>query len=327
MAFTTRGFLQYTLSGDFDTGTLSEAGGALVTPTDLVWNEEGTGSLIANTFETGELYTPPIGATNFVYIGYVDTGANIGRVFIFQQDGGGAILVGSIFDVTSSGMDGSPGDWPDTIDATDIVKSNLAHCFVGGTMIATPQGEVSIEELSLGDLVLTNEGRIVPIKWIGRQHVHWPTIMSINLEPVLFTAGALGSDMPDRDLFISADHGLLLDGFIVNASALVNGSTIRFANLKDPFVYYHIETENHDVLVANGVPVESFIDYGSRKNFDNFQEYIDLFGAESIIREMPVQRISSQRMLPPKTRARIEPNEACFAGLEKLCRGLIPFFG
>jgi len=70
-------------------------------------------------------------------------------------------------------------------------------------------------------------------------------------------------------------------------------------------VYYHIETEAHDVILAEGALAETFIDYADRKAFDNYQDYVDLYGAERIIPEMARPRISSRRLVPDAIKARL----------------------
>lgn len=175
------------------------------------------------------------------------------------------------------------------------------YCFLSGTMIATPRGEVPVEYLNIGDEVTTTDGRVVPIKWVGVQHLKNNMFTHHSKAPVCISAGALGNGLPNDDLYISADHGLIIDGLVVNAGALVNHTTIRFvpmAEMPAEFTYYHIETEAHDEILANGAPAETFIDYVGRKDFDNYQEYIDLYGCERIIPEMDRMRVSSQRQLP-----------------------------
>ncbi|MEM9970953.1 MAG: Hint domain-containing protein [Pseudomonadota bacterium] len=184
------------------------------------------------------------------------------------------------------------------------------YCFLDGTMIATPSGEVPVEYLRIGHLVLTEDGRHVPVKWLGEQRVKTSMFTPSSLMPVCIAKGALGGGLPHTDLLVSADHGLVLDGHIVNASALVNGSTIRFvpmAEMPPEFTYFHIETEAHDAVLANGAAAETFIDPAGRKGFDNYAEYLDLYGADALIPAMDRPRISSARMLPENIKARLAP--------------------
>ncbi len=125
------------------------------------------------------------------------------------------------------------------------------QCFAAGTMIATPDGEVAVETLEIGDLVLTADEKAVPVKWIGRQSTG-KRISALNKLPVRITEGALGSGLPNRDLVVTADHGMIIDGLVINAGALVNQSTIDYVprhELPKDATYYHIETEGHQVIL------------------------------------------------------------------------------
>ena len=193
-----------------------------------------------------------------------------------------------------------------TVTVTD---ANLpyVYCFATGTMIAVEHGEREIEALKIGDQVLAASGDLVPIKWVGRQIVY-SLFAGPHMQPVRIRAGALGNDLPHTDLTITADHGIILDGLVINASALVNDATIDFvplSELPDQITYYHIETDAHDVIVANGAPAETFMDAAGRKAFDNHPEYLDLYGAERLIPEMPRPRITAQRLVPDAIKARL----------------------
>ncbi|GLK86363.1 Hint domain-containing protein [Ancylobacter defluvii] len=119
-------------------------------------------------------------------------------------------------------------------------------CFLTGTRIATPTGEVAIETLKAGDLVLTSEGAARPVRWLARQTVSRLFADPLRVLPIRIVAGALGENLPRRDLFVSADHALLVDGVLVQAGALVNGTSIaRHDVLPINFVYYHVELDDH----------------------------------------------------------------------------------
>jgi hypothetical protein len=105
---------------------------------------------------------------------------------------------------------------------------------------------------------------------------------------------------------VTADHALMLDGLLINAGALVNGSTItEVADLPERVTVYHAETEDHDIILAEGTPAETFIDYAGRQAFDNYPDYVALYGADRIIAENRAPRITSARMLPAALRARL----------------------
>jgi hypothetical protein len=187
--------------------------------------------------------------------------------------------------------------------------NDVPFCFLAGTRIATPAGDTVVESLVIGDVVLTADGRTVPVKWIGRQTFSTRFGTPEGRRPVCVSAGALGDNLPIRDLRVSADHALLIDNVLVHAGALVNDTTIRripLAELGDRFVVYHIETENHDVVLAEGAPAETFIDNVTRRNFDNYAEYETLYGAcAQPMVELDQPRAMSRRQVPPTIRGRI----------------------
>jgi hypothetical protein len=186
-------------------------------------------------------------------------------------------------------------------------------CFLAGTMIETVRGPVAVEDLAIGAQVRTVEGNVVEVKWVGRQTLSTGFGQAHRCAPVRIRAGALSHGCPDRDLLVTANHGVVIAGLVINASALINGSSVIWqplAELGDSFTVYHIETENHDVILANGAPSETFIDVATRRHFDNFDEYLALYGAERIIPEMSQPRISSARLVPTGIRARLGPGRA-----------------
>jgi len=195
--------------------------------------------------------------------------------------------------------------------------ANTPTCFLAGTLIATPQGEVVVESLSPGDLILAVDGRALPVKWLGRQTIVTAFGPPSNDMPVLIRAGAMGEGLPHADLRVTGGHALLIDGILANAGALVNGSTITRiprAELSERLTVYHIETDQHEIILANGVPSETFMDNVSRTRFDNFSEYAALYGeAETEMRELDLPRALSPRQLPPAIRSRLAFQAALLA--------------
>lgn len=196
-------------------------------------------------------------------------------------------------------------DFFDVTD-TDTVNINIT-CFGRGTQITTPKGETAVEALAIGDMIRTADGRVVAVKWVARQ-ILYPSKMGLRSDPVRISAGALGCDLPTRDLTVTGDHGMVIDDMVINASALVNGANIKWvpgAEMGHGFTVYHIETQDHDVILANGAPSETFVDYLGRRSFDNYAEYVELYGSERIIPEMRCIRISAHRHLPASIRERL----------------------
>ena len=184
---------------------------------------------------------------------------------------------------------------------TFVPGGTYTYCFCSGTSIATPSGEALVEDLAIGDLILAEGGRIVPVKWIGRQTVMTRFGPAERLMPVRFAAGALGEGLPHSDLTVTADHGMLVDGVICHAGALVNGSTITrvpLVEMDETYTVYHIETDEHEIILANGAPAETFIDNVSRRVFDNFAEFEALYGDVPEMEELPYPRAMSARQVP-----------------------------
>jgi hypothetical protein len=178
-------------------------------------------------------------------------------------------------------------------------------CFMPGTTIATPAGGTAVEALAIGDLVTTADGHHVPIRWIGRQSVA-PRFADELMLPVRIRAGALGENLPRRDLLVSPDHALLVDGVLAHAGALVNGvSILREQNVPAVFTYYHIELDDHSLVLAEGAPAETFIDNVDRMRFDNYAEYAALYPEDRAIVEMSYPRAKAHRQVPPAVRDRL----------------------
>lgn len=183
--------------------------------------------------------------------------------------------------------------------ALEQISANVV-CFFEDTGIATPTGDVAVEALRPGDEVLRADGAPTRVKWIGKLPVD-PRLVHPNVvNPICIRAGALGDGLPRRDLYVSGDHAIELDGALYNAGALVNGRSIyQVSDIPlEPFTYYHVETERHELLLAEGCPAESFIDYAGRDTFANAD------GARGgTIAEMDMPRISTPRLVPERIRA------------------------
>jgi hypothetical protein len=142
-------------------------------------------------------------------------------------------------------------------------------CFAAGTHIATAAGEVVVEALREGEPVVTAFGECVPVRWIGHRHIditRQPRPQ--DLWPVRVHAAAFGPDLPHRDLLLSPDHAVFVDGVLVPIRYLINGATI-VQEPADSVTYWHVELPEHDVLLAEGLPVESYLDTGNRAAFVN----------------------------------------------------------
>jgi hypothetical protein len=185
-----------------------------------------------------------------------------------------------------------------TVNAVDA-ETLLVTCFYKGTMIRAPHGEVAVESLAPGDLVLTADGDVAAVRWIGRQTVSTVFGDKLRVLPIRIKAGALGDAVPSRDLLISPDHALLVDGILIHAGALVNGTSIaREVSVPQSFPYFHVELDAHALLLAESAPAESFVDNADRLGFDNWAEHEAIYPEGKPIREMPYPRAKARRQVP-----------------------------
>ncbi|WP_299785799.1 Hint domain-containing protein [uncultured Tateyamaria sp.] len=169
-------------------------------------------------------------------------------------------------------------------------------CYLAGTGIATPTGRVAVETLQPGDEILTADGGTTTVRWLGIQPIDTKTATPAKANPICFTAGSIAPNVPSRDLFVSPDHAMDIDGILYNATALVNGRSIyQVAQMPmDGFTYYHIDTGSHELVLAEGAASETYLDAVGRDAFINGHEQADA----PIISEMSVPRIVARRMVP-----------------------------
>ena len=174
---------------------------------------------------------------------------------------GSAGATGTMGATGSAGATGSMGATGSTLE-----------CFVAGTRIATPQGERAVEDLAVGDTLLTVDGTAT-IAWIGSRRLDLASHPRPDqVRPVRIAAGAFGSNLPARDLRVSPGHGLFVrDGHgerLIPAGYLVNGTTVTQESVAS-VEYLHIECDRHEILLAEGLPAESYLDCGNRAEFAN----------------------------------------------------------
>jgi hypothetical protein len=162
-------------------------------------------------------------------------------------------------------------------------------CYREGTRIATPLGDVPIEQLAIGDTILTAAGHARTLRWIGRRAYSAAAVAANRAaQPIRIAAAALDGRLPYRDLWVSPEHALLLPGVdgtprLVPAQCLVNGHSITRESAAAPIVYLHLELAGHDAVRAEGQPAETFIDDASRTLFDNADTYQALYPAEPAV--------------------------------------------
>ncbi len=175
--------------------------------------------------------------------------------------------------------DGS-GDTYSTNGESQQPLTSVPVCFTTGTLIRVARGgsevDVPVEALVVGDAAVTASGLHRPIRWIGHRVVDcralrvpsdsWP----VRVRAGAFGVGACGGTLPERDLRLSPGHPVLVGTgaaeVLVPIMCLINGTSIARVPV-DTVTYWHVELDAHDILLAEGLPAESFLDYGNRSWF------------------------------------------------------------
>jgi autotransporter passenger strand-loop-strand repeat protein len=159
-----------------------------------------------------------------------------------------------------------------------LITVNTTPCYLRGTLILTDHGQVAVEDLAIGNTLTTLEGEAAPIRWIGRRRFAdgW-AVGNPDIQPVRIKAGAIADHVPARDLWVSPEHAMYLDGVLIPARHLVNGVSIVQESTLEEVEYFHLELERHAVIFAEGAASESFLDDDSRGMFHNVYEYYRLY--------------------------------------------------
>ncbi len=163
----------------------------------------------------------------------------------------------------------SDGASANAISNTVTSTIDVLPCYCAATRILTARGEIAVEDLREGDLALTESGRLRPIRWIGRRALKLASHAAPEkVWPVRIRAGAFGTGRPCRDLWVSPGHNIPWRGALIPAILLANGQTVEQIHVES-VTYYHVELDAHDILLADGLPAESYLDCGNRTAFEN----------------------------------------------------------
>ncbi len=153
--------------------------------------------------------------------------------------------------------------------SNDGSNTFIVACFAAGTRIEGAFGPVPVEALREGDLVRNFAGQLVKVRWLGHRRTDLARHKRPHdVMPVRVRAGAFGDLVPARDLVLSPDHAVFVDGRLVPIRYLINGQSIVQESRKS-VTYWHVELERHDVILAEGMPCETFLDTGNRSAFEN----------------------------------------------------------
>ncbi len=157
----------------------------------------------------------------------------------------------------------------------------VVWCFLKGTKIQTVEGECRVEDLAVGDLLPTTFGGVRAVQWVARyrhKKVDPSKPWKKYARPVRIMRSALAPDVPHADLYVTQGHALFVDGVLVTAGSLINGTTIALYDADEyaELEYFQVKLETHDVIYAEGAPCETLLRVD--ETAINFAEYRDKYG-------------------------------------------------
>jgi hypothetical protein len=197
--------------------------------------------------------------TNAVVTGYTDAGGDVSVTFDYSSAS-----------VTSSYLNNGQ-----LFDTTTVTLDDAA-CYCRGTRLTTPMGSCAIEALAVGDELRTANGALRRVRWLGFRGIDCTRYADPKtVWPIRILRDAIAPGVPARDLCVSPGHGILIDGALVQAGNLVNGATI-LQESRDSVEYWHVELDTLDIVLAENLPAESYLDTGNRTAFINGGAFLEI---------------------------------------------------
>ncbi|WP_372885704.1 Hint domain-containing protein [Shimia sp.] len=160
---------------------------------------------------------------------------------------------------------------PATTETTrhDQGQGGFIPCFLAGTLIATKRGEIAVEDLRPGDMVVVRDGGFVPLRWIGSVRVDARGHGMADNAPVRIPRGAMGRNMPARDLYVSPNQRIWMADaafemhfaereVLIPARHLVGWKGIRQVSYVPEPEYFHLLLDSHQIILSDGMLTESF---------------------------------------------------------------------
>ncbi|MCX2562327.1 Hint domain-containing protein [Acetobacter farinalis] len=265
----------------------------------LVLNGGGTLISLSGTTITG--YDPAkdtieLQDTVAAVSGYVikDNGGNSRTITLLGSKGE---TVASYTVTIADGANVQAGTYSNAVNSQDLATNPLkityangntyiGACFLAGSMIRTTNGEVAVEDVRIGDEVIAFDWRnntdiVRPVVWVGTAHVNVRHGLPDDEAgwPVRILKDAIADGVPYKDMLITAEHCLFFKDRFVPVRMLVNGVSIFYDKSITSYDYYHVETEQHSVITADGMLTESYLDTGNRSSFRQEGKVVTLRGA------------------------------------------------
>jgi hypothetical protein len=236
--------------------------GSLLTVGDLV------GTNVTYSFTGDNPFVAGSSVIDFANIYVGEVAMTGGQAFVALSTSGGYTIFSNI-SLTAGAIV--------NIDST----AEFTPCFAAGTRILTVLGEVAVEKLEPGMMLVTAHAGVQPVKWIGTRHYAGAFIAgNRDVLPIVIKAGAIDDGVPARDLTVSPGHAMMIDGALVHAKRLLNGRTIIQRDAVDAISYFHIEMASHEVIFAEHAPAETFMDEQFRRQFQNAASFFARYPGE-----------------------------------------------
>ncbi len=255
---------------------------------------------IFNIGEIVKVYTPNYSLFDLTFLG------------VSTSFGGGIIILAGynqyyFLDYSKNG--GTPTNVGGQI--VNFTLNGLVVCFIAGTKIRTPEGEKAIEELQIGDLISTANGAKA-VKFACQSTRSFNELLATGKNPIRVAAGTFGAT---ADLLMSPSHAINLEGNLIEAGALIDHASVERVTEWNAtkLTYFNLELDQHELIWANGVATESyFSSYRtngfSRQSWDNYSEYVALYGEGELMQELDMPRIAFSRQIPAAVAAKLELN-------------------
>ncbi len=208
--------------------------------------------------------------------------------------------------------------FPGSVSATEWITTpndielpfDEIPCFTRGTLIQTPQGPVPVEQLQVGDKVVTRDNGPQAIMWIGSSPVSARTLERLpRLRPIRIQQGAFGEGAPSQDLMVSPQHRVLVrsriarrmfgtDEVLVAAKHLVTLPGIDCAEDVEEVEYLHFLLRKHEIVESNGAWTETLYTGQQALKAVGAEAHAEIFTLFPELRDMSEEPVGARQLVP-----------------------------